>query len=124
MATVGLFFINTANYLPFNVSGQSAIAAISGGMAIALFSYLGVLDRRRGLPNPARPGTACTTVGARGLSAMAISSASREPVGCRCHSGAAGSLASADTSRSICASRLGRNINAARRLACTAAREV
>ena len=42
MATVGLFFIQAANYVPFNVSGESAIVAIGGGMAIALFSYLGV----------------------------------------------------------------------------------
>ena len=31
-----------ANFTPWNVSGESAIAAIGGGMAIALFSYLGV----------------------------------------------------------------------------------
>jgi APA family basic amino acid/polyamine antiporter len=42
MATVGLFFIKGINYSPFNVSGESAVAAIGGGMAIALFSYLGV----------------------------------------------------------------------------------
>ena len=42
MATVGLFFIDTANYTPWNVSGEGAIGAIGGGMAIALFSYLGV----------------------------------------------------------------------------------
>jgi basic amino acid/polyamine antiporter, APA family len=42
MSTVGLFFINSANYTPWNVSGQGAIGAIGGGMAIALFSYLGV----------------------------------------------------------------------------------
>jgi APA family basic amino acid/polyamine antiporter len=42
MATVGLFYINTANFSPFNVSTESTIAAIGGGMAIALFSYLGV----------------------------------------------------------------------------------
>jgi hypothetical protein len=36
MATVGLFFIQAANYVPFNVSGGRAIAAIGGGMAIAL----------------------------------------------------------------------------------------
>src|SRR5689334_4685983 len=36
MATVGLFFINSANFTPWNVSGGSAIAAIGGGMAIAL----------------------------------------------------------------------------------------
>ena len=42
MSTVGLFFINTAHFTPFNVSGQSAALAIGSGMAIALFSYLGV----------------------------------------------------------------------------------
>ena len=42
MATVGLFFIKTANFTPWNVSGGSAVSAIGGGMAIALFSYLGV----------------------------------------------------------------------------------
>jgi APA family basic amino acid/polyamine antiporter len=42
MATVGLFYIDTANYSPFNISGESALAAIGGGMAIALFSYIGV----------------------------------------------------------------------------------
>jgi APA family basic amino acid/polyamine antiporter len=42
MSTVGLFFIERANYTPWNVSGESTIAAIGGGMAIALFSYLGV----------------------------------------------------------------------------------
>jgi basic amino acid/polyamine antiporter, APA family len=42
MATVGLFYISSANFTPWNVSGESTIAAIGGGMAIALFSYLGV----------------------------------------------------------------------------------
>jgi APA family basic amino acid/polyamine antiporter len=42
MSTVGLFYLNAANFSPWNVSGQSAIAAIGGGMAIALFSYRGV----------------------------------------------------------------------------------
>src|SRR5215468_6865874 len=42
MAIVGLFYINTANFTPWNVSGQGAISAIGAGMAIALFSYLGV----------------------------------------------------------------------------------
>jgi basic amino acid/polyamine antiporter, APA family len=42
MSTVGLFFIERANFTPWNVSGQGAIGAIGGGMAIALFSYLGV----------------------------------------------------------------------------------
>lgn len=42
MSVVGIFYIKGANYTPWNVSGQSTIAAIGGGMAIALFSYLGV----------------------------------------------------------------------------------
>jgi APA family basic amino acid/polyamine antiporter len=42
MAIVGLFFVRLANFTPFNASGDSAVTAIGGGMAIALFSYLGV----------------------------------------------------------------------------------
>jgi APA family basic amino acid/polyamine antiporter len=42
MSTVGLFFIDKANFTPWNVSGQSAVGAIGTGMSIALFSYLGV----------------------------------------------------------------------------------
>ena len=42
MSTVGLFYIKSANYTPWNISGESAISAIGAGMAIALFSYLGV----------------------------------------------------------------------------------
>lgn len=42
MSTVGLFFIKSANYHPWNISGEGAISAIGSGMAIALFSYIGV----------------------------------------------------------------------------------
>jgi basic amino acid/polyamine antiporter, APA family len=42
MSVVGLFYIEKANFTPWNVSGGSALAAIGGGMSIALFSYLGV----------------------------------------------------------------------------------
>src|SRR5262252_2557884 len=42
VSVVGLFYIKSANFTPWNVSGQSAISAIGAGMAIALFSYLGV----------------------------------------------------------------------------------
>src|SRR3954466_2674440 len=42
MSTVGLFFISTANYRPWNVSGSSNVSAIGSAMAICLFSYLGV----------------------------------------------------------------------------------
>src|SRR5215470_14277850 len=42
MSTVGLFYIKSANFTPWNVSTESAIDAIGSGMAIALFSYIGV----------------------------------------------------------------------------------
>jgi len=42
MSIVGLFYIKSANFTPWNVSGQNAIGAIGSGMAIALFSYIGV----------------------------------------------------------------------------------
>ena len=42
VSIVGLFYINTANFTPWNISGDSAISAIGAGMAIALFSYLGI----------------------------------------------------------------------------------
>ena len=42
MSTVGLFYISTANFQPWNVSGETNFAAIGGAMALCLFSYLGV----------------------------------------------------------------------------------
>jgi APA family basic amino acid/polyamine antiporter len=42
MSTVALFFISTANFSPWNVSGSSNVSAIGSAMAICLFSYLGV----------------------------------------------------------------------------------
>ncbi len=42
MPTVGLFFISTANFSEWNLSGGSAVGAIGGAMALCLFSYLGV----------------------------------------------------------------------------------
>jgi APA family basic amino acid/polyamine antiporter len=42
VSIVGLFYISSANFSAWNVSGQGTVAAIGGGMAIALFSYLGV----------------------------------------------------------------------------------
>ena len=72
MATVGLFFISSANFTPWNVSGESAISAIGGGMAIALFSYLGVetaavaaakvRDPDRNIPRSTIFGTLATAV--------------------------------------------------------------
>jgi APA family basic amino acid/polyamine antiporter len=72
MSTVGLFYIDSANYSPWNVSGESAIAAIGGGMAIALFSYLGVetasvaaakvRDPDRNIPRATILGTLATAV--------------------------------------------------------------
>ncbi len=42
MSTVGLFYIEGGNFTPWNVSTESTVAAIGSGMAIALFSYIGV----------------------------------------------------------------------------------
>ncbi len=42
MSTVGLFFISSGNFTPWNVSGDSNVSAIGGAMALCLFSYLGV----------------------------------------------------------------------------------
>src|SRR5215470_943246 len=42
VSIVGLFYIKSANFTPWNISGDSAVSAIGAGMAIALFSYLGV----------------------------------------------------------------------------------
>lgn len=42
LATVGLFFISSGNFTPWNTSGDTTMSAIGGAMAICLFSYLGV----------------------------------------------------------------------------------
>jgi basic amino acid/polyamine antiporter, APA family len=72
MATVGLFYIKSANFTPFNASGGSALSAVGGGMAIALFSYLGVetasvaaakvRDPSRNVPRATILGTLATAV--------------------------------------------------------------
>jgi APA family basic amino acid/polyamine antiporter len=72
MSTVGLFYISSANFSPWNVSGESTIGAIGGGMAIALFSYLGVevaavaaakvRDPDRNVPKATLFGTLATAV--------------------------------------------------------------
>src|SRR4029079_5480754 len=72
MSPRGLFYIPRANFTPWNVSGESAISAIGGGMAIALFSYLGVEvaavaagkvhDPDRNIPRATILGTLATAV--------------------------------------------------------------
>src|SRR3954465_118417 len=72
MSTVGLFYMSKANFTPWNVSGESAVSAIGGGMAIALFSYLGVevaavaagkvRDPDRNIPRATILGTLATAV--------------------------------------------------------------
>ena len=42
MSTVGLFFMSSTNFEVWNTSGDSAVAAVFGAMALCLFSYLGV----------------------------------------------------------------------------------
>src|SRR5262249_60438216 len=41
VSIVGLFYIKSANFTPWNISKESTIAAIGGGMAIGLFSFIG-----------------------------------------------------------------------------------
>ena len=72
MSTVGLFYMKSANFTPWNVSGESAVNAIGGGMSIALFSYLGVetaavaaakvKDPDRNVPKATIYGTLATAV--------------------------------------------------------------
>src|ERR1700759_2009161 len=72
ISVVGLFYLKSANFTPWNVSGESAINAIGGGMAIALFSYLGietasvaaakVRDPDRNIPRATILGTLATAV--------------------------------------------------------------
>ena len=72
MSIVGLFYISSANFTPWNVSGHSAISAVGSGMAIALFSYLGlevasvaaakVRDPDRNVPMATMLGTFATAV--------------------------------------------------------------
>src|SRR4029453_8351363 len=72
MSTVWLFYITRPTYTHGNVSGDSAISAIGGGMAIALFSYLGVevaavaagrvRDPDRNIPRATVLGTLATAV--------------------------------------------------------------
>ena len=72
VAIVGLFYIDTSNFTPWNVSGEGALGAIGGGMAIALFSYLGVetasvatgkvRDPDRNIPRSTVLGTLVTAV--------------------------------------------------------------
>ncbi len=72
MSTVGLFFISTGNFTPWNVSGERPMEAIGGAMALCLFSYLGVetaavaaakvRDPERNVPRSTIFGTLATAV--------------------------------------------------------------
>jgi len=42
LATVGLFYVSSGNFTPWNTSGDTSMSAIGGAMAICLFAYLGV----------------------------------------------------------------------------------
>jgi APA family basic amino acid/polyamine antiporter len=42
IGTLGFFWVNPANFMPFNISGQSDIAAISAAAAVTLWAYLGL----------------------------------------------------------------------------------
>ena len=72
VSIVGLFHIDGANLTSWNVSGADAISAVGSGMAIALFSYLGletatvvagkVRDPDRNVPRATMLGTMATAV--------------------------------------------------------------
>ena len=72
VSIVGLFYIHSGNYTPWNLTGGSAINAIGDGMAIALFSYLGVetasvaaakvRDPEKNVPRATLLGTLATAV--------------------------------------------------------------
>lgn len=42
VATIGLFFVDTDNFGPFNASGQSVTGAVAASAALLLYSFLGV----------------------------------------------------------------------------------
>jgi len=72
MATVGLFFVKSGNFTPWNTSGGTSLSAIGGAMAICLFSYLGletasvaaaqVRDPGRNVPRATILGTVASAV--------------------------------------------------------------
>src|SRR3954467_8962403 len=72
VSIVGLFYINSANFHPWNVSGERAFSAVGAGTAIALFSYLGletaavaaknVRDPDRNIPRATMLGTLATAI--------------------------------------------------------------
>ena len=110
VSVVGLFYIDSGNYAPWNVSGESAIDAIGGGMAIALFSYLGletasvaaakVRDPDRNVPRATMFGTLASAVvymlsliavfGILPTSELAEASARIRPSSTRCSAGRLG----------------------------------
>jgi basic amino acid/polyamine antiporter, APA family len=73
VSVIGIFYIDTGNFTPWNVSGGSAISAIGTGLSLGVFSYLGVevaavaagkvRDPDRNVPRASTMGTlACAVV--------------------------------------------------------------
>ncbi len=72
MATVGLFFINSANFTPFNLSGGSAFGAVTAVAALTLWAFIGlesatvpaddVVRPERNIPRATIWGTIGTTI--------------------------------------------------------------
>ena len=72
VATLGLVFFNRANLTPFNMSGQSALAAITATAALTLWAFVGlesatipaddVVDPRRTIPRATILGTLSAAV--------------------------------------------------------------
>jgi APA family basic amino acid/polyamine antiporter len=42
ISTVGLLYVNGANFVPFNATGKSALSAITGTVALTLWAFLGL----------------------------------------------------------------------------------
>ena len=57
IGTLGAFWIDAANFTPFNTSGQSNIAAISAAAALTLWAYLGLESATVPCGRRRRPGT-------------------------------------------------------------------
>jgi len=72
MATIELFFIDTANFTPFNMSGRSAFGAVTAVAALTLWAFIGlesatvpaeeVIDPERNIPRATIWGTIGTTL--------------------------------------------------------------
>ncbi len=72
IATLGLFYVDFSNFIPFNASGQSGFSAVSATVALTLWAFLGlesgstpaehIVDPERTIPRATILGTLGTAV--------------------------------------------------------------